>query len=29
MMKMYLTMLMSNLQQKQWTSMGDVHKEIY
>jgi hypothetical protein len=29
MTKMYLTMLMSNLQPKKWRSKGDVHKEIY
>jgi hypothetical protein len=29
MMKMYLKMLMSNLQWKQWIGMGDVHKEIH
>jgi hypothetical protein len=28
-MKMYLTMLLSNLQGKQWTCMRDVHKEIH
>jgi hypothetical protein len=29
MMKMYLKMLLSNLQQKQCTSIEDVHKEIH
>jgi hypothetical protein len=28
-MKMYLTMFLSNLQQKQWIGMGDVHQEIH